>query len=357
MSVNRRKAWLGSLAVLGLATVVAVTATASASTVVKKPSAVWTAEDIAKVARANGVPPFTPVYAVPKRLPERYKIGFINPDLSNTFFATWSKAMRAAAKLYGVEFVEANAATRYERETDLYDTLAGQNIDAVGAHPGNVVIAQKAAAAKIPFITVDSQVPGASRIGIPDVQAGQLAARLLSVEIKKRQQGAWKNKKVVFVGLGAPGCTPCEVRPHTAERWLGRSIKLADATYIPQYATPDVGQRFMTDLMTAHRNDVFAIVPLNDQSLIGVVQALRDAGRTQDAAIVSLGGDPTGRRLLRQNPKMVFAAIDFHPFAEAWNFVAAAIARIQGKGFRPYKLSTTLTPQNVDKLYPSDRKP
>ena len=50
------------------------------------------------------------------------------------------------------------------------------------------------------------------------------------------------------------------------------------------------------------------------------------------------------------------AAIDFNPFAEAWNWVAASIAQLQGKKFKPYRLSTTLTPQNVNKLYPNDAK-
>jgi ABC-type sugar transport system substrate-binding protein len=318
------------------------------------PSATWSAADVAKVAKANGVPPFTPIYAVPKKLPKQYTLAFINPDLSNPFFATWSKAMKAAAKLYGVKYVEGNAATKYDTETDIYDTLAAQNIDAVGAHPGNAVIASKAAGAGMPFTTIDSVVPGASHIGVPDVQAGTIAAQLLVTEIKKREQGSWKGKSVFFVGLGVPGCTPCEVRPHTALKVLSRSVKIDGSAFISQYATPDVGQKFMTDVITAHPNSVFAIVPLNDESLIGVIPALKAAGKLGSAVTVSLGGDPAGRKLLRENPKTVIAAVDFNPFAEGWNWVAASLARLQHQSFKPYRLSTTLTPQNVNKLYPHD---
>ena len=338
-----------SLAVSGIA---GAAATAHHSKAAAPPT--WTAADVAQVAKANGVPPFELIYAVPKKLPKQYKLAFINPDLSNPFFATWSKAMKAAAKLYGVSYIEGNAATKYDTETNIYDTLAVQNFDAVGAHPGNAVIATKAAAAGKPFTTIDSVVPGASHIGVPDVQAGTLAARILSTEIKKRQQGSWKGKSVFFVGLGVPGCTPCEVRPHTALKVLSRSVKIGGSAFISQYATPDVGQKFMTDIMTAHPNSVFAIVPLNDESLIGVIPALKAAGKLGSAVAVSLGGDPAGRKLLRENPKTVIAAVDFNPFAEGWNWVAASIARLQHRSFKPYRLSTTLTPQNVNKLYPND---
>ena len=253
-------------------------------------------------------------------------------------------------------FVQGNAATKYDRETDIFDTLAAQKIDAIGAHPGNTVIAQKAKKAKMPFTTIDSVVKGAAHLGVPDVQAGTLAAQLLVPEIKKRLAGPWKGKQVFFVGLGVPGCTPCEVRPHTALDVLKKSIAIEGSQFTTEYATPEVGQKFMTDVMTAHPNSVFAIVPLNDESLIGVIPALKAAGKLDDAVSVTLGGDPAGRKLLRENPNTVVAAIDFNPFAEAWNWVAASIAQLQGKKFKPYRLSTTLTPQNVDKLYPNDSK-
>jgi ABC-type sugar transport system substrate-binding protein len=347
---------LASLVLLATLLTAASASASPSGSAAKAAGPVWTAADVAKVARANGVAPFVPVYAVPKKLSKRYKLGFINPDLSNPFFATWSKAMKAAAKFYGVSFVQGNAATKYDRETDIYDTLAAQNIDAVGAHPGNTVIAQKAKKAKMPFTTIDSVVKGAASLGVPDVQAGTLAAQLLTPEIKKRLAGTWKGKNVFFVGLGVPGCTPCEVRPHTAFDVLSKSIKLEGSAFTSEYATPEVGQKFMTEIMTAHPNSVFAIVPLNDESLIGVIPALKAADKLDDAVAITLGGDPAGRKLLRENPNTVIAAIDFNPFAEAWNWVAASIAQLQGKKFKPYRLSTTLTPQNVNKLYPNDAR-
>src|SRR2546429_358399 len=83
-----------------------------------------------------------------------------------------------------------------------------------------------------PFTPIDSVVPGASHIGVPDVQAGTIAAQILATEIKSRLAGSWKGKSVFFVGLGVPGCTPCEVRPHTALKVLSRSVKIDGSSFI-----------------------------------------------------------------------------------------------------------------------------
>jgi ABC-type sugar transport system substrate-binding protein len=342
---------------LGIALSLVLLAAAGAAAAFAAGTPVWTPADVAKVAKANGVPPFTPIYAVPKKIPH-YKLAFINPDLSNPFFKTWEQGMKAAAKFYGVSFIEADAQTKYDTETDLYDQLNQQHPDAVGAHPGNAVIAQKALANHQPFITIDGYGGGnlGRRIGVPDVKVGQLAAKLVVDATLPKLKGTWKGKQVYFIGLGVPGCTPCEVRPHTAFDVSKKSISYAGSAFITQYATPDVGQKFMTDQMTAHPGGVFVIVPLNDESMIGVLQALKGAGKLDSAVAVTLGGDPAGRGFLRTYPKTVVAAIDFNPFAEAWDWVAASIASLQHKRYSEYPLSTVLTPENVNTLYPNDSK-
>src|SRR5262249_52345811 len=132
---------------------------------------------------------------------------------------------------------------------------------------------------------------------------------------------------------------------------LKKQFKFSGSSFISEYATPDVGQKFMTDLMTSHPNDKFVIVPLNDESLIGVINALKGADRAGDAIAVTLGGDPAGRKFLRGDWDIVFGAIDFNPYGGGGNWVAAAIAQTQHKAFKPYQISTVLTPENVDSYY------
>jgi len=312
----------------------------------------WTPADVLKASKPYHV---IPIYNVPKKLP-KYLLAFINPDLGNPFFKSWQSGMKAAAKFYGVRFIDADAQNNYDSETSLYDLLNAQHPNAVGAHPGNDVIAQNAYANHQPFTSIDgyggSQKALSGGIGIPDAKAGQLAASGLVPFIKQRVAGAWKGKQLYFLGLGVPGCAPCEIRPHVAYDSLKGKFHFADAAYTPSYADPNFGQKWMTDQLTAHPDGRFVIVPLNDESLIGVLQALKSAGKLDNALAVTMGSDSTGRGFMTSYPKTVVNGIDFNPFSEGWNWVVASIARLQHAHYSQYQLSPVLTPATVNKAYP-----
>jgi ABC-type sugar transport system substrate-binding protein len=304
----------------------------------------WT---VAQVKKATGSHDVIPIYCVPKKV-KNYLLAFINPDLSNPYFKAWEDGMKAAAAFYKVRFIDANAQNNYDSETALYQTLNAQHPDAVGAHPGNDVIAEEALANHQPFTTIDGY--GGTKnlvggIGVPDKQAGQLAASLLAPWIKAKLAGPWKGKQLYFLGLGVPGCAPCQIRPQVALATLTSQfkVKFAGNAFTPQYADPNFGQSWMTDQMTAHPDGRFVIVPLNDESLIGVLQALKDAGKLSNALAVTLGYDPTGASYLNTYPKTVPAAVDFNPYSEGWNWVVASIARLKHAHYSQYKLAKTVT--------------
>jgi ABC-type sugar transport system substrate-binding protein len=365
MKHNRAGTCRWAAVVLTILCVAAICATAAFSQVATGSSPatqtagspVWTPADIAKVAKANGVAPFSLVYAVPKNT-KHYKLAFIHLNQNNPYMIAWAQGMKAAAKFYGLSLILADAQDKLDTETDLYDTLNAQHPDAVGAHPGNAVIAQKAAANHQPFITIDGYGTGGlgRRIGVPDKKVGEVAGKLVADQAQALLKGAWKGKQVYYIGLGVPGCPPCETRVHVAYDTSKSMVKYAGSAFITEYATPDVGQKFMVDQMTAHPNGVFVIVPLGDESLIGVLQALKNAGRLNSAIAVTVGGSVTGRGFLRTYPKTVFAGIDFNPFGEAWNWVAASIAALQNHRYSEYNPTTILTPQNINQYYPNDKK-
>jgi ABC-type sugar transport system substrate-binding protein len=308
----------------------------------------WTA---AQVKTASAPHDVIPIYCVPKQIPN-YLLAFINPDLSNPYFKAWQDGMKAAAKLYKVRFIDADAQNKYDTETSLYQTLNAQHPDAVGAHPGNDVIAQEAVANHQPFTTIDgfggtTAAATTGGIGIPDSKAGALAASSLAPYIKAKLAGPWKGKQLYFLGLGVPGCAPCQIRPKVALANLKKQFTFAGSAFTPQYADPNFGQKWMTDQMTAHPDGRFVIVPLNDEGLIGVLQALKDAGKLNNAVAVTMGGDSTGLGFFKTYPQTVRVAIDFNPFSEGWNWVVASIARLQyphgGGHYSQYKLGPAIT--------------
>src|SRR5258708_7061205 len=89
-----------------------------------------------------------------------------------------------------------------------------------------------------------------------------------------------------------------------------------------------VSEKVVTDVLPSHPNSVFAIVGLNDETVVGALHALDAAHRLGDALTVSLGADKLGRDALR-NPtyaNTLLGAGDFNPYAEASDLIAAEIS-------------------------------
>ncbi len=176
-----------------------------------KAAGTFTAEDVKTAVKPYDV---KPVYDVPKNLPKRYKLAFINPDKANPFFQTWSQGMKAAAKFYGVDFTDVDSATKYDTQTSALTQLLVQQPDVVGAHPGNPVMAKRAKKEGLPFLTIDNAVPGnPNTIGVPDAEVGKMAGDIVGKAAKQRiDDGRWKGKKIVYLGLTATPCDPCDKR-------------------------------------------------------------------------------------------------------------------------------------------------
>src|SRR5262245_7356960 len=77
----------------------------------------------ADVAAASGKEGCEPLAALPKQMKAKHKIGFINPEKGHPFWGTISSGMNEAAKFYGAEFTEVDAAGDYTKLPDLFETL------------------------------------------------------------------------------------------------------------------------------------------------------------------------------------------------------------------------------------------
>lgn len=314
----------------------------------------WTAQQVAAKTSPYNV---QPVYDVPKGL-TNCTIGFINPGKSIPFFQTWSTAMHDAASLYGFTFIEDDVALKYENEATSFQQMSVRNPAVVGAHPGNPALLAAAQAAKIPLVTLDAQVTGNPYwLGVPNDEVGTTAGQKVAQAAKDKLNGAWSGKTVVYVGLSAGGCAPCDARVQAGLTAVRSVLNISDSNVVISEKSggdPTGGNTVMTDILTAHPNSVFVIVPLNDESGIGALRALDQAHRLQDALMVTLGADKIGRDALR-NPSYegtLLGAIDFNPYAEGWDLITAAIAIARGDKFQPYTVHAFLTSATVNNAYP-----
>lgn len=317
----------------------------------------------AEVAAATGSYKVQPLFAVPKQLPRKYRIVFLNNGKSNAFFATWSQAMSDAAKFYGVDFQDIDLNFQYENElSDLQQLAAAQKPDVVGANVMNVAVDNQIKQYGAKLVMIDGSFANVPNYGVPDAQVGQLAIQTLAPDAKTKMAGAWKGRKVDVVGMSAPNCSPCDARVKAgfAEAESSLGIPAADTFMLtPQGQDPtSASQSSFTDFLTAHPHDAVLVMSYGDEPVIGAVNATKAVHRGSDILAVTNGGDAAARTALRDpsNAGILIASIDYQPYAEGWNFIEAAVATELGQPFQPYKVDRVLTAANVNTYYPNDKK-
>ncbi|GAB2568947.1 sugar ABC transporter substrate-binding protein [Kribbella endophytica] len=315
----------------------------------------------AEVAAATGTYQVKPLFAVPKTLPKKYRLAFLNPGLSYPFFATWSDGMKDAAKYYGVDLDEADLNFKYDTQLDQYKQLAVKLPDVVGSQPMNDATYNQARQDDVRLVLVDGSFKDVPSFGVDDQQVGALAVDTMKAAAKAKMSGAWKGKKVMVAGLTSPNCGPCDARVKAAFTRAGTELGIPAANTVmltPQGQDPttSAGATF-NDFLTAHPDDAVLIVSYGDEPVVGAINAAKAANRDGDVLAVSNGGDSAARLALRDrsNAGVLVAAVDFQPYAEGWNWVEAAIATAMGKPFEKFAVGRVLTAANVDQFYPEDK--
>jgi ABC-type sugar transport system substrate-binding protein len=314
----------------------------------------------AEVAAATGGYDVKPLFAVPKQLPKKYRLAFLNPGLSYPYFATWSAGMKAAAKFYGVDLDELDLNFNYDTELTQYQQEAVKYPDVIGSQVMNEATYNQAAKDGTKIVLIDGSFQNAPHFGVDDQQVGKLAVDTIEAAAKAKMSGAWQGRTVDVVGLTSPNCAPCDARVKAsfteAESVLG--IPAARTTMLTpqgQDPTTSAGSTF-NDFLTAHPNDAVLVVSYGDEPVIGAVNAAKAADRGGDVLAVSNGGDSAARLALRDpsDKGILVAAVDFQPYAEGWNWVEAAIATAMGEKFGTFTVDRVLTAANVDEYYPQD---
>ena len=353
------------LAACGLAALVALAAGCSSSGgsggSAAAPSSGGGTYTAAEVAAATGAYDVKPLFAVPKQLPKKYRLAFLNPGLSYPYFATWSAGMKAAAKFYGVDLDVLDLNFNYDTELAQYQQESVKYPDVIGSQVMNEATYNQATKDSAKIVLIDGTFQNVPHFGVDDQQVGKLAIDTMESAAKAKMSGAWKGMKVDVVGLSSPNCAPCDARVKAsfaeAESTLG--IPAANTTMlIPQGQDPttSAGSTF-NDYLTAHPNDAVLVVSYGDEPVIGAINAAKAADRGNDVLAVSSGGDSAARLALRDpsNKGILVAAIDFQPYSEGWNWVEAAIATAMGKSFGTFSVDRVLTAANVDTYYPEDK--
>lgn len=354
----RKSTRLASIAALTTAALLLAGCASSAATSPTSSRGAGGSYTQAEVTAATGNHDVRSVYSVPKSLPSDLTLAYINPSLSTPFFKSMSDGYQAAAKFYGVPLHEADLGNfNFADAVSKYETLSVFKPKVVGTlTPSGAGLLARTKADGVLLLPSGIPIEGDPYfIGTPEKETGELAGKTLAAGVKPLLDGAWAKKKLVFVGLGQSAIATTVTRVKGGESgFTGAGIKpdSIDFPDLGKSATVADGQRVMADYLTAHPDDVIALVAMNDEVGIGALQAAQAAGRQDDVRIVTIGADDAGCAAFKSDDGVILGEVDLNPWAAGWRWVEAAIAISQGKKFATRAPDRVVTRDNVAELYP-----
>ncbi|AUG51756.1 substrate-binding domain-containing protein [Thalassospira marina] len=286
---------------------------------------------------------------------DKIKIGVSIPAATHGWAGglNWhaQEAEKDLEKAYpNLDFIIATAKNPTEQANDLEDLVSVQNIDGLvilpfESDPLTIPVQQVKEAGK--FITVVDR--GLSQPGIEDIYvAGNNSAlgEQAGEYLKKRLDG--KGKIVVLRGL------PTTVDDERVEAF-NASIKDSDIEVLDmKYANwnRDDGYEVMQDFLSRFP-EIDAVWAQDDDIALGVIEAIKQADRTDEMFVVGGGGMKDIIKRVKDGDKLTPIDVLYPPamIATAMGLTALKFetkAAVEGR----YILgATTVTPENADKFY------
>jgi len=228
-----------------------------------------------------------------------HKVGFCVMTLAFTWMTySYQALIDEAAKYPEIELIVDNANGDVSRQVEIIENFIAQGVEAIITDPIDVntliPVMEEAEAKGIAFCTFDRRAFGGPflfHVGCNDVFGGRLALEYVAAKL----DGVGK---IVHIE-GQLGASPA------INRKLGIHEQLVyypglDLVYEQsgQFSREE-GLRVMEDAIIATGGDFDAVICANDDSALGAIQAMKDAGIDLDGVIVvGYDGVPDGLRAI-----------------------------------------------------------
>jgi ABC-type sugar transport system substrate-binding protein len=239
-----------------------------------------------------------PIFNVAAQAAE-YKVGFCVMTLAFTWMTySYQALIDEAAKYPEIELIVDNANGDVSRQVEIIENFIAQGVDAIITDPIDVntliPVMEDAEARGIAFCTFDRRAFGGPflfHVGCDDVFGGRLALEYCAAKL----DGVGK---IIHIE-GQLGASPAINRKKGIHEQLVYYPGL-DLVYEQsgQFSREE-GLRVMEDAITSTGGDFDAVICANDDSALGAIQAMKDAGiDLNDVIVVGYDGVPDGLRAI-----------------------------------------------------------
>lgn len=281
---------------------------------------------------------------------EEYLVGFANNSDTYNYCAKFRTYLKEATEAKGIDITVTDAGGDTNVQNGQVDDFIVQNVDVVSAISndldGSIPALEAAKNAGLPYISFLTSVSGGDEydgyiyVGSPNYDAGKAQGEYLC---KAFPEGA-----SILYFTGAPNDQQYIDRKQGLEDALkGSEIVILDEYNVEN--AKDIGMSTAEDCLLSY-DDFDAIVCQNDDAALGVVEALKSAGKQGDIQVLGVDGSDDALESI-QNGEMTMTSLqDAKAQAEAGAQIfeelknGAEPADIQDVSI-PFKI---VTAENVD---------
>lgn len=295
----------------------------------------------------------------PPRNGNNYVIGFANLQRDITFGIIVEKSIQENADLAGVELVVAD--NRLDGPTALANaqSFVQRNVDYVIEFQTDSNFGQTVMNVfnedNVKVVAIDIPMPGATFFGANNPKSGYMSGSYLG-QAAIAKFGIDKVKEGYFVvgELPQSGAIP-KMRTEGQVNGFLSAVPDFDQAKMLRIDTKNTLQESFTQMTNVlgriPEGVPIMVTAINDQSAIGMLRAVTQAGRQADVIVVGNGADET--KALVEEPDLV-AATGYFPERYGNYLIPIAISALAGKELPPAVLvnHVMITKANVCEYYP-----
>lgn len=289
-----------------------------------------------------------------------YKIGVDYFSTTEPFAQQWLRGIEESAEQTGcVEIVAISDDLDPAKAVANAQTFVQQQVDAVlllqviaSAQPGVMRVLNEAG---IPAVASAIPAPGATFLAVPDYDSGFDGGEALGEAAAKK----WPGKEPYLIMGGFPDGGTVEVERITGVidgvKSVIKDIPEENVFLIDTKADPTTARsRALEAVSKIPDGEPILVAAINDITAYSEFQAVRQAGRADDALALGIGAvNPEGVEYVCSTPQYV-GAVTHKP--ETWGsyLIPSALGLLNGKQVPPSVNVpwTVLTPENATEIYP-----
>jgi ribose transport system substrate-binding protein len=292
--------------------------------------------------------------------PVKYRFGYAHLGREPGFVQEWSDSIIRAAEDERIDLIVLDHGRGSQTPLKNADILIKENVDVaidylLDAHIA-AINASKFVEANIPVIAIGAPRPGAIYYGPNNYVAGLMGGRYLARWTKEHWQGRADELLLLDIEIAGPLQM---LRMKGFEAGVREVLpNLQDLTVVRLHGKGEFELSFelvRSHLRRSHSRRTL-VGSAYDPSALGALYAFEEAGRSQDCAVVALGGCVEGRMELRKAGTRLVGNVAFFGDKYGENIIRLALDVLEKK---PIPAAMTikhqvLTAKNVDHYYPND---